>query len=178
MNAVGHGRYRTLGLHLTSRGFGWVVCEGPFGFVASGVFTSIRGNKNANCRRKTEKLIALFKPSEFVIEACTDRTRRSARVSALSVDLLAVAADRGLYIASYPREKVQEAFAVVGARTREEVAEAIARFYPALALRLPKPRKPWNSEDKRLGMFCAAAVVLTHFHNGATALLAERGSAA
>lgn len=175
---VGAGRYRTLSIHLTSQGFGWVLCEGPFVLVQCGVFTALRGNKNTGCIRKAERLIAKLKPSEFVIENCAANPRRHARIKRLCLDLLNVAAERGLYIASYPRESVQDAFATLGARTRDEVAEAVARFYPTLALRLPPPRKPWNTEDKRLAMFSAAAVVLAHFHNGATALLDERGSAA
>lgn len=177
-SVVGSGRFRTLAVHLTSQGFGWVVCEGPFDLVQCGVFTAIRGNKNTGCVRKVERLIAKLRVSEFVIENCDTNPRRHARVKRLCIELLNVAAERGLYIASYPRESVQDAFAVLGARTRDEVAEAVARYYPALALRLPPRRKAWHSEDKRLAMFSAGAVVLTHFHNGATALLDERGSAA
>jgi Holliday junction resolvasome RuvABC endonuclease subunit len=178
MTAVAHGRYRTLGVHLTARGFGWVLCEGPFILVQSGVFTALHGNKNASCRVKVEKLIARHKPREFVIEDCAGNARRHPRIKQLCIDLLTTAAERGLYIASYPREAVQDAFSAIGARTREEVAEAVARFYPALALRLPPPRKPWNSEDKRLAIFAAAAAVLAHFHNGATALLNDVRNAA
>lgn len=178
MTTVASGRYRTLGIHLTARGFGWVLCEGPFVLLQSGVYTALRGNKNASCVRKAERLIAKLKPSEFVIEDCAGNAKRHARIKRLCIDLLAVAADRGLYIASYERECVQEAFAAVGARTRDEVAEAVARFYPTLQLRLPPPRKPWNSEDKRLAIFAAAAVVLTHYQNGATALLNEVRNAA
>lgn len=178
MSVVASGRYRTLGIHLTARGFGWVVCEGPFVLVQSGVFTALRGNKNASCVRRVERLIAKVRPSEFVIEDCVGNLKRHARIKSLCIDLLSVAADRGLCIASYQRECVQDAFGAIGARTREETAEAVARFYPPLALRLPPPRKPWNSEDKRLAIFAAAAVVLTHFHNGATALLSDLRNAA
>ena len=145
--------------------------------VQVGVFTALRGNKNVACLRKAEQLVARLQPSEFVIEAFDEGSGKHERIRHLSLDLVAMAADRGLFVESYARETVQAAFEVVGARTREEVAGAVARFFPALAYRLPEPRKPWNSQDKRIAIFNAAAVVLTHFHNGATALLKERNAA-
>lgn len=179
MTVVHSGRFRTFGIHPTSRGFGWVLCEGPFTLVESGVFTPLRGDKNAACLRKAEQLIARLRPAEFVLEAFDDeRSGRSRRVRNLCLDLVTMAADRQLFIEAHTRDAVRDAFEAVGARTREEVAEAVARHFPALAYRLPKPRKAWMSEDKRLAIFNAAAVVLAHYHNGATALLAERGSAA
>lgn len=178
MTVVGSSRYRTLAVHPTSRGFGWVVCEGPLRLVEFGVCVPLRGSKRVACVRKTEKLIARLAPSELVIEAFDERSGKGAWVRKLSLDLVTVAADRSLSIEAHTRDAVRAAFEAVGARTRRETAEAVARHFPALAYRLPSPRKAWESEDKRLAIFHAAAVVLAHFHNGATALLRERGSAA
>lgn len=171
MTVVGSGRYRTLAVHPTSRGFGWVVCEGPLKLVEFGICAPLRGSKRIACVRKVEKLIARLAPSEFVVEAFDERSGKGAWVRKLSLDLVTVAADRGLSVEAHTRDAVRTAFEAVGARTRRETAEAVARHFPALTYRLPSPRKAWESEDKRLAIFHAAAVAMAHFHNGATALL-------
>jgi hypothetical protein len=75
------------------------------------------------------------------------------------------------------RSDVQKTFEFVGAKTRDEVAEAVAAHVPTLRAHLPNRRKQWNGEDKRLSVFAAAALVLAHYHNGATALLDEKRNA-
>ena len=49
---------------------------------------------------------------------------------------------------------------------------------PTLRTHLPDKRKHWNGEDKRLSVFAAAALVLTYYRNGATALLNDLRNAA
>lgn len=175
MTLVATGRFRTFSVYPTAFGFGWVACEGPFRLVDAGVFTDLgKGRREASVRALL-RLFKRLKPSEFVVEAFD---ARHPRVRMIALALVAAAADRGLYVEAHARAEVQRAFEAVGARTREEIAAVLARHFPALALRLPPPRKPWMSEDRRLAIFNAAAVVIAHFHNGATALLDERGSAA
>jgi hypothetical protein len=48
--------------------------------------------------------------------------------------------------------------------TKNEIAEAIARRVPALHLYVPPARKPWMSEDARMGIFDAAALAFMYFH--------------
>jgi hypothetical protein len=75
-----------------------------------------------------------------------------------------LAAERGVEVEVYKRGDVQNAFRVVEARSREEIARAVARTVPGLAKYLPQKRKDWIGEDRRLSVFCAAALVLTHYH--------------
>ena len=167
-----------LGFHPTSRGFGWVAFENPFTLYSFGVYTA-RSDKNASCLRKVEWLLERLEPETLVIEAFDKKSSvRSDRVRRLCLSVVTLAADRGAELAVYKRDDVQRSFAAVGARAREEIAEAVARNVPALRAHLPKRRKPWASEDKRLALFCASALVLTHYQNGAAALLDELRNAA
>lgn len=175
MTVVAKGRFRTLAVYPTGLGFGWVVCEGPFQLIESGVFATLDKGRPAASARKLVRLIKRIRPGEFVIEAYD---QRKPPVRAIAGSLVNAAADRGLFVEAHSRATVQRAFEAVGARTREDIAAVLARHFPALALRLPKRRRPWEGEDKRLAIFNAAAVVIAHYHNGATALLDERGSAA
>ncbi|HYC99579.1 hypothetical protein [Brevundimonas sp.] len=153
---------RVLGFHPTARGFGWVLFEGPFipidwGLVSAGV------DKNASCLRRLERLLDRFAPEALVLEA-HDRhtTRRARRIADLCAAVMGAADARGVETAIYSRAEVREAFAEVQARTRREIAEAVARHLEAFRHRLPKPRRPWESEDARGALFAAAAVVITH----------------
>lgn len=175
MTVVASARFRTLAVYPIGLGFGYVVAEGPFQLIESGVFATLKRDRTDASVRKLLGLIKRIGPGELVIEAYD---RRKPPVRAIATALVNVAADRGLFVEAHPREAVQRAFEAVGAQTREDIAAVLARHFPALALRLPNRRRPWDGEDKRLAIFNAAAVVIAHYHNGATALLAERGSAA
>jgi hypothetical protein len=73
---------------------------------------------------------------------------------------------------SEKREKilapVRQQFAYLGSVTKDAIAMAIAKHIPAFERFLPRPRKPWESEDARMGIFDAAALALTFFHTMTT----------
>jgi len=48
---------------------------------------------------------------------------------------------------------------------RRSLALVIAQHIPAFERYLPPPRKPWMSEDARMGLFDAAALALTFFQS-------------
>jgi hypothetical protein len=167
-----------LGLHPTARGLGWVVFENPFKLHSYGFHHAMR-DKSASCLRKVTWLLAKLEPEVVVLEAFDkDSMLRSERIRRLCVEIVALAAERDADIAVHKRTEVEACFAPVKARTRQEIAEAVARTVPALSHRLPAKRKIWESEGRPLAIFSAAAVVLTHYHNGATALLDEKRNAA
>jgi len=56
------------------------------------------------------------------------------------------------------RGSIRACFASVGAKTKYEIAQAVARQIPALAHRLPPLRKIWMSEDPRQSLFDVAAL--------------------
>ena len=68
---------------------------------------------------------------------------------------------RGIPVRAYSRAKVVDFFEEFGAKTKQSIAETIAKHIPALSLYVPPPRKPWKSEDARMGIFEAAALAWT-----------------
>lgn len=167
-----------LGFHPTARGFGWTVFENPFKLVSHGIYES-RAEKNAGCLRKLTWLLKVCEPEVLVIEAFDrESSQRSERIRKLCLAVISTAAEHNAEIDCLKRADVQRAFAAIGAKTRDEVAEAVARHIPTLRTHLPDRRKQWNGEDKRLSVFAAGALVLAHYHNGAAALLDELRNAA
>ena len=157
---------RVLGFHPTARGFGWVVFEGPFRPIDWGL-VSARKDKNATCLKRLKRLLTRFAPETLVLEAYDrETTRRARRIARLGVRARTLADGQGIETAVYTRAEIREAFAEVGATTRRDIAEAVARHLDAFRHRLPPRRKPWESEDAREALFAAAAVVLTHQRSG------------
>ncbi len=139
-----------------------------------GLFVAFGPDKNDLCLRELERLVTRFAPTELVLECFDpDRSRRSVRVHQLCLLMASLAGTSGLRFGGPERDAVQRTFEGVNARTREEIAVAVARHFPALLPRLPRKRRRWDSEDKRLAIFNATAAVLANYKNGAAALLNE-----
>ncbi len=165
----------TFAIHPNTRGFGWVAFEGPFTPYDWGLVFS-RKDRNADCLRRVEEMLARFLPDTLVVEAFEGKSSvRSERVMRLCRAVVSLAVDRGVEVAVYTRDQIRACFAHVGARTRHEIAQAVARHVEALNHRLPKPRKAWQGEDRRMALFSAAALAMTHYQFGATDLLNRLG---
>ena len=173
MSAAGVRLPRVLGIHPTSRGFGWVVFEGPFLAYDWGTIKAGK-RKNLECLRKAERLLDRHNPETLVLETFErSRSSRAQRICRLGRSLVALAADRGIQVSILSRAEVRACFAEAGAITRQEIAEAVALHVSAFSHRLPRRRRAWDPEDPRMSIFCAAAVVLTHFRLAADDLFNE-----
>jgi hypothetical protein len=162
-----------LGFHPTSHGFGWVAFSSPLTIYDFGL-CEMRREKNVGCLRKLERLLERIGPQTIVLEAFEGPgSRHSERVKRLYKAVVSMAQDRGMEIAIYTRGDTKACFAAVGAQSRQEVAEAVARSFEILRGRLPKPRRPWDGPCRRMALFDAAAVVLTHYQLGASRLFSD-----
>ena len=156
-----------MALHATSRGFGYVVFEGPSSPYDWGM-VGAKGDKNAQCLRKIELMLDRFMPETLLLEEVRSVANRSGRIAKLYAATVSLAASRGVDVVIYTLGQIKACFASVGALTRQEIAEAVGRHIDAFRHRMPKQRKPWQAEDRRMSLFCAAALALTHYHLGAS----------
>jgi len=155
-----------LALHLQSRGFAFVLFEGWLAPIDWGV-QEIRGaDKNARCLTRIASLLALHTPDVLVLQDMSERgTLRAPRIQELNRRIAELADQRGILVRTYSRAQVIEHFEEQGARTKQRIAETITKHIPALGLYVPKARKPWMSEDARMGIFDAAALAWMFFHS-------------
>lgn len=146
-----------LAVHLQSRGFAFVLFGGSLLPVDWGVFDSRGANKNATCLKRIDALFALHTPDILLLQDASDRNRR---IRALSRGAAQRAAQRGISVRTYFRVQVVQHFEELGTirGTKHRIAEQIVQQIPSLSLYLPPPRKPWMSEDPRMGLFEAAAL--------------------
>lgn len=150
---------RLFALHCSAKGFGFVVFEGEATYDWGTV--TARGDKNAITLRKLVRLLDRFSPEALVLEEPSG-AGRSDRIVELHAAIETLSRSRNIDLYQYLPSDIQRRFSRVGARTRQEVAEAVVQELDVLSPRLPHPRKPWQSEARRMAIFSAAAVALTH----------------
>lgn len=152
-----------LGLYPTPRGFAYALFEAPLSPVDWGIREFVGKDKNAATLNAISRLCNATHPDTIVIEdSVAASSKRSDRVKRLLGLIGALAEAENITLVRYSRSSIRATFHHPGI-TREEIAQAIAAYIPALADRLPPLRKLWKSEDPRLWLFDAASLALTHY---------------
>lgn len=149
---------RTLAIDPTTSGFGFVVLEGSERLVDWGL-GRMEKPEDMLFEKRIEKLLDRVAPQLLVLEDMED-SRRGERAIAWARLAQVCAAKRGIKVERISRAEVSERFASSG-KSRWEVGLAISRFFPELAPSLPKKRRIWESEDRRMTIFTAASFALT-----------------
>lgn len=151
-----------LGLHPSSRGFGWVFFEDALSLLDWGT-VDIRKDKNALALSRIQSLLDRHRPAVLVMERHDGVVRRSNRIRRLYLAIAKCAEIRDIAVQRYSRAQISRSRYLEGARTREEVANAVACCLNVLKPRLPRPRPIWVGERAGMALFCAAACALTYF---------------
>jgi Holliday junction resolvasome RuvABC endonuclease subunit len=153
-----------LSIYPFSRGFAFVLFEGPDNPFDWGVKEIKEKHKNTKTLDEIKKIIDRYYPEILVIEDTTGKdSRRTSRIRKLYRMLVHLAEAECVELHRYSKSEVKACFASVGASTKFEIAKAIATQIPAFAHRIPRLRKIWMSEDPRQSLFDAAALGLTYF---------------
>jgi hypothetical protein len=161
----GSRRYAfVLAIYLNTRGFAFVLFEGHLSPIDWGV-KEIRGRrKHCRCVASIDKILDRYEPDILVLQDTSPTgTRRARRVTRLNSAVAILGSDRAIPVYAYSREEVRSAFGEFALPNKHSVAEVIAKHIPAFERYMPPPRKPWMSEDARMGLFDAAALALVFF---------------
>jgi hypothetical protein len=152
-----------LAVHPTARGMGWAIATSPLTFIDWGIIRA-RGDKNATCLRRITELIETFSPAVIVLRHASGSSRRRVkRIQRLVTAIVQLAHNRNIELQMFAEKQIRSHFERFGAKTREDIAQFLASNIDALSSRIPPKRKPWMSEDARLGLFDAAALVVAFF---------------
>ena len=154
----------TMSLYTNSRGFPFVLFEGtlsPYDWR----IVEVRGpEREEQCLNKITAILDRSEPDVLILQDTgPDGTPRASRLVALNNSVEAAARQRSIPVFMYSRSEVYSSFAAVGFANKQELAELIAKHIPAFERYIPPPRKPWKSEDARVGIFDAAALALAFF---------------
>lgn len=156
-----------LAVYATSKGFAYVLFEGPNSPFDWQVRRVPNPSRNSKCVDAIERVIMRYQPTVLILEDASDKlSRRTARIRRLYQSLAHVARTNVIEIHRYPQRVVRQTFESVGVTTKFEMAQAVARQIPAFATRLPRYRKAWMSQDMRQGLFDAAALAIHYYTLG------------
>jgi Holliday junction resolvasome RuvABC endonuclease subunit len=156
-----------LGIQATTRGFGFALFEAPLSPIDWGA-KEIRKRKNETTLEKVASLIEWYQPTVIVLESTRGgRYRRSARIRRLFRGIAQLARTRNVEVYRYSRAKTRACFEQLGATTKHEIAQVLGKHLPALQPHVPRRRKIWMSEDHRMSIFDATALIFTYFYRDA-----------
>jgi hypothetical protein len=154
----------TMSLYMNSRGFAFVLFEGVLSPYDWGVFEIRGGTKHQAVIDKATSLLRRYAPDVLVMQDMgPDGTQRANRLAVLNDALGSMAQELGVAVFTYSRADVYSAFRSMGFANKQMLAALIAKHIPAFERHVPPPRKPWMSEDARMGLFDAAALALLFF---------------
>jgi hypothetical protein len=159
----------TMSLYTNSRGFAFVLFEGTLSPYDWGVI-EVRGlRKDLQVTEKVRGLFDRYAPDVLVMQDMSPQgTRRANRLILLNSALGSLARELGIPVFTYSRAEVYSEFRSIGFANKQVLARLIAKHIPAFERHVPPPRKPWMSEDARMGLFDAAALALVFFQRVGT----------
>lgn len=158
-----HRQHFALAVYPTCHGFSFVLFEGPDAPFDWGIKEVREKQKNEKTLDGIQAILERYRPEVLVIEDTGHGSRRTTRIRRLYKMLAHLAETESVEVVRYTRADIRACFASVGAKTKYEIAKAIAKEIPAFMHRLPPVRKIWMSEDSRQSLFDAAALGITHY---------------
>lgn len=151
---------RLLAIDPTSRGFGYVALETP-GLLVDWGTHAVAKRSHPVARARLRAIIRRLQPQCIVLEHyAAPQCRRSASVRSLLEAMEQWCNESDLAVRLIPAVRLRSWLGARGLATKAQTARWVAMCCPELAPRLPPIRKPWMSEDERMGIFDAAALAL------------------
>ncbi len=157
------GERSALSIEPRSKGLGFVASDGNGRLIDWGGYRARPGRQNyyRSCARR---LLQGYGPNFMLVEDCNaPSSRRRAKTRALIDDIASDAERVGIVIVRIKRRDVLKRFCRYGDSSTHHLAKAVCRLHPPLRARLPKPRKPWESEHYSTALFEAAARLYVYF---------------
>lgn len=149
-----------------ARGVAHVVFEAPNSPVDWGICDPRGDRRKQQAIRLIAARIDRYSPDVLILrDRIGVRSGRNWRHVALVDALEQLAKRKGISIARYSRDQVRQSFISLGSPTRYAIAQAIAKQVPIFETYVPPIRKIWKAEDRRMGMFDAAAMALTFYRS-------------
>lgn len=147
--------FRILGIASTIRGFAYAITEGPVCLVAS----ATRGTP-ASGERLTSAIDALLlraRPLFIAFEQASGKKRDRGRWFAEA--LVSCCEARKIMVLTVGHEKLR-GLTALRRPNKWDIADVMVTRFPEIAHKLPGKRKPWQSEDDRIGVFMALAAAV------------------
>ncbi|MGH9417026.1 MAG: hypothetical protein ACRD01_10405 [Terriglobales bacterium] len=149
---------RVLALDVHARRAGFALLESPHRLVDWGMLYF--EDRDRSPARQAAALIELTRPERIVLVTPANQTLARRRVQKMVVTLTRAASASHVRLVVFSRRDV---LSVLGVRRRHAAAVLVAQRFPALAPRLPRPRRTQDNEHPAMCLFDAASAGLAYF---------------
>jgi hypothetical protein len=152
---------RIISLDVRSKTLAYAVLDGPQQLLDFGVSQS----KDSGFRMdRLEKLARKFQPHAIVLRRVPGGSKRdNPAVRAAIKSIRSKARRLTVPVVSIEKRLIDETFRRYGKPTKHHIAQLLSASFPALQWYLPRQRKIWMPEDRRMQYFDAAALALAYF---------------
>jgi hypothetical protein len=160
MNQTTSKQVRILALAPTARGFGYCVMENDVMLECG--HKEVWGNKNVKSISRIKKLMKQFLPDVLVLQDVSAKgCRRVRRTKALHLQIITLATKETCKVKFFAGKVLRNTLLGDVEGTRHEMAETLAKIFPVeLAMKLPRKRRFYDSEDGRMDMFDALGLAV------------------
>jgi hypothetical protein len=149
-------------IYPNARGLGYACFETPEKLWDCGV-TTVRPICNKRILERITKFADFFQPTVILVQDCENsNNHHSKRVLRLMDSIIKYAGEIKVPVYRYSRQQIRDVFEQFDAKSKYEIAQKIIAWFPQLASRAPKIRKPWMDEDYNMGTFDALSLIITH----------------
>lgn len=145
-----------LGIAPATRGFGFAILEQRGRLVAWGV-ARLYSPEPEEFVERLVAMMARYKVGCLCLED-PPHPRHGRRTRSMLCDAAAAATSRGATVRGVSRERVREQLGLPDASAKRMIAVHLAAAFDELAPLVPAPRRPWESEDRRMKIFEALAL--------------------
>jgi hypothetical protein len=151
---------RYLGIDVRPRRFGFVVIENSI-VLDSGIRMCDKSEFDNCLGQGFDRILKTYKPSALIVRE-TKGVQANPRKRRVAAAIKRRTRQHHIEVISIKPAVIRRYFGRYNAVTKYEMAQSVATLFPELAWKLPRNRKPWETEHHRMSIFDAAAVVVTH----------------
>jgi hypothetical protein len=151
---------RYLGIDIRPRRFGFVVIENSI-VLDSGIRMCDKSEFDNCLGQGFDRLLNIYKPSALIVRG-TNGVDANPRKRKVSAAIKRRTKQHHVEVISIGPATIRRYFDRHNAVTKYQMAQSVATLLPELAWKLPRNRKPWETEHHRMSIFDAAAVVVVH----------------
>jgi hypothetical protein len=151
---------RVLAIAPSTRGFGFAIVEGGRALVDWGA-KFVHGKKSIAAISSLKHMILHYEPIAVVMKAGRENANGNSKANIIVKSISELASTHGIETTRFSRQEIIYAYFGSHRRTKHEVAQTIAHYFPdELGFELPPKRLPWMKEDYRMDIFEAVALAL------------------
>lgn len=164
MNIKTQSRKIVCAIYPNSTGYGFVYLENPRKLIDYGA-VRIHPFSNRKLLERVKKSFDYFRPSIVIIQDPDGNYARTGkRIRRLIDKIKEYAESEHLKVDQFSRDQIRDVFYNFGVLTKYDIAKYLLTEFKELALKEPKKRKMWTSEDTNMSIFDALSLALTWFY--------------